>query len=301
MTALPPAIVIVARNELADGLRSRRALVLLVLYLAGAMAGTALFIHALQSVETELVNTLGLTPSKAPGGVTATLWKSDAFKRILTGLVGDRELAESLLGIPPLALFYGWLAMTFTPLLVILMSSMRIAEEVWGGAVRYVLFRAPRLHWVIGKFAGQALQIVAALLLSALGAWLVGWFRMNAFEPGPTAVAMLGFACKAWIYALAFLGLATAVSQVCGAPNLAAATGLIALTVLSVVGALARHYAGAGWRRLWDVVAVLTPGGHHGDLAWGDLAHAGPAAVYLLALAAGLVLLGYARFARRDL
>jgi ABC-type transport system involved in multi-copper enzyme maturation permease subunit len=291
----------VARHELADSVRSRRVLVLVILYLAGSIAGTILFIKFLQSIEKQLVETLGLAAANNAGSVTATLWKSDAFRHMLTSLIGDRALAESLLAIPPLALFYGWLSFAFAPALVMLTSSSRISEEVGSGSVRFVLFRAARLHWCLGKFAGQAAQLLLALLASAVGGWCVGLVQMHAFAPVPTALAMLLFALKAWVYALAFLGLATAISQLCTGPNQAVALGFLALIVVGIIAGVSHHFAGDGLRRLWDVVNAVTPEGHRLDLWWGDMAHALPAAVFLLALGVAYLLAGYAYFARRDL
>jgi len=292
---------IVACHELADSVRSRRVLVMLLLYLLGAMVGTALFIKFLQSIETQLAQTLGLSAPQATGSMTATLWKSASFRQTLTHLVGNRALAEHLLGTPPLALFYGWLSLAFVPVLVMLTSAPRIAEEVASGSVRYVMFRASRSTWCLGKFAGQALQILGALLLSALGAWLVGWWRLAGFEPLLNGQYMLWFALKAWIYALPFLGLALGISQLCATPNLALAFGFVALVTVAVLNGLATWLGGTGWRRIWDVVQIIVPGGHKQSLWWNDPAQLVPAVVYLLTLAAVYLLAGYGRFARRDL
>lgn len=276
-------------------------MVMVLLYLVGAMAATALFIKFLQSIEGQLVQSLGLAAPAHAGSVTATLWKSNAFRDTLTHLIGDRALAESLLAVPPLALFYGWLSFAFTPVLVMLTASTRIAEEIASGSVRFVMFRAARSRWCLGKFAGQAVQIFGALLLSAAGAWVVGLFRMHSFEPMASARYMMLFAVKAWVYALPFLGLALAISQLFSSPNLALAFGFIALVVVSVLSRVSAWLAGDGWRRAWDVVNVLTPGGHRQNLWWGDAAHLLPAVAFLLVLAAAYLLAGYARFARRDL
>jgi ABC-type transport system involved in multi-copper enzyme maturation permease subunit len=290
-----------AVNELADSIRSRRVIALLLLYVAGSVAGTALFIHFLQQIEGQLVQSLGLASPGNTGSVTATLWKSHAFREMITHLVGDRALAENLLAIPPLALYYGWLSFAFAPILVMLTSSSRISEEVWSGSARFVLFRVPRLHWCAGKFAGQAVQILAALLLSAAGAWATGYLRMHSFEPLASARFMLLFSAKAWIYSLAYLGLALAISQFCSAPNLALALGFVALIAVTALTFVSNHFAGDGMRRLWDLVHVLTPGAHRPGLWWGDAAHVVPAVAFLLALAAVYMLAGYARFSRRDL
>ena len=301
MNSAVRTIRIIAGNELADSVRSRRVIVMVLLYLIGAMAGTALFIKILHSIEAPLVQTLGLAATNNTGSVTATLWKSQTFREILTHLTGDRALAETMLAVPPLALFYGWLSFAFGPVLVMLTASTRIAEEIAGGSVRFVMFRADRAHWCLGKFAGQAVQILGAFLLSAAGAWLVGWFRLHAFEPGATAWYMLLFALKAWLFALPFLALALAVSQFCAVPNLALAFGFMALVGLSILSQLSTWLAGDGWRRIWDVVNVLTPGGHRQALWWNDAAHVVPATAFLLTLAAMYMLAGYARFAGRDL
>jgi ABC-type transport system involved in multi-copper enzyme maturation permease subunit len=292
---------IVALHELVDSARSRRVLVTLLLFLIGAMAGTAMFIKFLQSIETQLAQTLGLAAPQAAGSLTATLWKSASFRLTLTHMLGNRALAENLLGTPPLALFYGWLTLAFVPLLVMITAAPRVAEEVSSGSVRYVMFRASRGAWCLGKFAGQAFQILGALLASMVGAWLVGWARLAGFEPLLNAEFMLWYTLKAWIYALPFLGLAFAVSQLFASPNVALACGFIALVASAVLNGLAAWLAGPGWRRIWDVVAVITPAGHKQALWWNDAAQLLPAIVYLLALAAAYLLAGYARFARRDL
>lgn len=294
-------IAIVARHELADSVRSRRVLVMILLYLAGSIAATAIFISVLHKIEGQLVESLGIASAGKTGNVTATLWKSTAFRDILTHLIGDRALAKTLLDIPPLGLFYGWLSFAFAPMLVMLTSSTRVSEEVWSGSIRFVLFRIPRLHWLYGKFAGQAVQLLGALVLSAAGAWITGYVRMHSFEPLATAQAMLLFSVKAWIYSLAFLGLAMAISQLCAAPNLALALGFLSLIAVSVISSVSSLFSGDGARRWWDIVNAATPEAHRMDLWWGDAAHMVPAVVFLLALAAGYLLAGYARFARRNL
>ena len=294
-------ISIIARNELADSVRSRWFIAMVILYLIGAAAATALFISFLHSIETEVLRTIGVSASKAAGGATTTLWKSDSLRRVLVELVGDRKLVDNLLSVPPLGLFYGWLAFFFTPALVMLTSSTRIAEEVSTGSVRYVMFRAARSHWCIGKFVGQALQVLVALLLSTVGAWAVGMFCMHGFEPMATAGYMVLFALKAWIYALPFLGLALGVSQFCRSPILAVVFGFLSMVALSIVSFVSKLLAGKGWRGLWDIVHAFTPGAHKSGLWWNDGAHVIPAVAFLLALAAAYYLVGYARFSRRDL
>lgn len=294
---------IVASHELTDSIRSRRAMVLLILYLAGSVAGTLIFVRVLHGIEGEVVKAIGLDPAKSTGSVTTTLWESSAFRSMVTQLIGNAEVAAELLRIPPVALFYGWLSFAFAPLLVILTASTRITEEVWSGSVRFALFRTSRGSWCLGKFIGQAALLLLALLLSAAGAWLVGFLRTDSFAAIPSALYMASFALKAWVYALTFLGLTTGISQFFSSPNLASAMSFIALIVLSTLGGISSYLADANTAvgRIWDLVNRLTPSGHKLDLWRTDPAHVLPAAVFLLAISFAYMLAGQSYFARRDL
>ena len=290
----------VARHEFRDAVRSRRFIVLLVLYFMGSLAATLVFVTVLRQVENQLESTIGIAESKSAGGAVSILWEDRNFREIVGRLVGDRELAMELLGFPPLALFYGWLSFTFVPLLVMLLSSPAIASDVWPGSARFVLFRTPRAWWCIGKFVGQAGPLLVALWMSAAAAWLVGLWKLAWFEPWSVALALGLLSVKVWVYALAFLGLALGVSQLVRGPYQATALGLVVLIALSILGGAARHFAGAGLARAWELVNMLVPSGHRMNLWRMDPGHILPAVVFLAALAALYMLLGHLCFARRD-
>lgn len=300
MTSAQNQLGILTLYEVTDAVRSRRALTLLILYLVGSIASCWLFIQVLGRVERRLVESMSLPVSAEAGQVTRTLWQSDHFRRLLTDLVGDPELTHRLLDIPPLSIFYGWLAFTFVPFLIILMSTPRIAEEVGTASVRYVLFRTTRAAWCLGKFAGQAWLLLAALAVSGLAAWGVGLVFMDAFPPVASGAWIAVFSLKAWIFGLPFLGMALGISQWTRSPVIATGIGLAALVGLSVVYHACTHFAGPGWARLLDLPRLLTPSAHRLGLWHPDPPHLLPALVMLLALAGFYFLLGYARFARID-
>ncbi len=294
-------IVIVARHELAEGFRSRRAIVVLILYMAGAVLATNGFISVINRVEDQVSDMLAVAPDASTGAVTRALWKSPRFRHMLTALVRDREVAESLLATPPIALIYGWLAFTFTPILVVLTTSSRIAEEVASGSVRLVFLRTQRHAWCLGKFAGQALLVIVALCLSAIGAWITARIRMTGLQAGPTAASMMIYAGKAWLFSLAFVGLALGVSQATRSPNLATAIGFVVWIGMRILGALATRFEGDGIRRVWYGIGLLTPHGHWVDLWRPNPASLMSATLFLAALGLTYLFLGYGILSRRDL
>jgi hypothetical protein len=293
-------LCITAGYEFLDAIRSRRAIVLLLLYFAGALLACNGYVKFIQSIEQQVLESLAVSPGEGVGGVTETLWETSLFRRTVTRLVGDEVLAEHLVNTPPIALFYGWLSFTFAPMLMMLIACTRVAEDVGSGAARFVLFRTSLLSWCLGKYAGQALVLVPALLLSAVGAWVVGYARLATFAGGPAAVGLLVYSGKVFIYTLCYLGLALGVSQLTRSSTLATVFGFLGLVGLSVLAAVAGHCAGEGWGQLWYVVRWLTPQGHRLDLWWPDAAHAVPAAVLLLALGMMYLLPGYVVMKRRD-
>ena len=129
MTAALWRIWLTALAEWRDAIRSRRALVLLVLYLATSamcMYGT---ISALGRMEKELVTILGLPADGPEGVVTESLWKSKPFRRMVRSAVGNSLVFEDLLARHPVELLYAWFAFLFAPMLVTLVSSGRVADE----------------------------------------------------------------------------------------------------------------------------------------------------------------------------
>lgn len=290
---------VIMRYELADSVKSRRVVILLVLYLAGAMLACNGFITVMHRIEDQLSETLALPSASSAGVVTNALWRSKAFRRMVVELVGNRETALEILSIPPIAVVYGWLALTFTPVLVTLSASGRIAEEVSSGSVRYVLTRTPRPAWCLGKFMGQACEVLLALMLSAIGTWCVARFRMATSGDIQTARWIILHAWKAWIYSLAFVGLALGISQIMRSPYYAMGLSLIVVVGMGIISLMATHWAGDGWRQLWQLVDFVVPMGHKMGLWRLKAAYVCTSSVYLVALGFAYCFAGYSVFARR--
>jgi len=294
-------IWIVARYELSDAIRSRRAAVTMILYVAGAVASINGFINILQRLENQIAETLGIKAMASAGAVTDALWKSHRFRHMMMELVGDKDIALDLLNVPPVALMYGWLAFMFIPMLVMLTSTGRVAEEIGTGSVRYVAQRCTRLAWCLGKFVGQAGLVVLALVVSVVGAWSVARFRLSGMDGLAVAGAMTVFAGKAWIYSLAFIGLAIGISQFNRSANQATAIGFVAWILMGILELASRFNAGPGIRSIWYGVEMLVPGGHRMDLWRLDPGSLLTASTFLLALGLCYMAVGHMYLARRDL
>ena len=224
----------VALAECAGAVRSRRALVILVLYLLSAvfcMMGT---ITMLGKMEAELSNVLQLPESERTGVVSATLWKSKPFQRMIRAGVKNDLVYNDIAGRHPAELVYAWFAFMCAPLLAVLVAGNRVADDLKSGAVRYALVRVTRLEWTLGKYAGQVLMVALALAASAVGAWLVAVFRLSGIGMFELLPAMFGWGFRAGLYALAWLGLALGVSHLSHSGSRATAVGLMAIAACAI-------------------------------------------------------------------
>ena len=118
MRAIRDALL-VASFDLFESVRSRKFLALLVLHVLGAVVSTLVFVKILAEFETVLATQLGVAETAKPGTMTEELMNSPETLEVLTGLMQDAELAKELVSVPPLALFYGWIALFVLPALVV--------------------------------------------------------------------------------------------------------------------------------------------------------------------------------------
>ena len=295
--------LLVARFDLGESLRSRRALVLLLLYLAGSMAGAGGFVTLLQEIESAVAAQLSVAQTQNPGAMTSTLLASDQFLDVLAGLLGDRALAAELVAVPPMALFYSWMATFFAPVLVVMTSSDTVTGELSSGSARFALFRTDRLSWAMGKLGGQTLTLGVGLLLGAIGVHAVGWIWLGRFEPGATAWWLLRLTGRAWIYGFAYVGIVLGVSQLTRSVNWARGLSLLALIGAGVASSalgserLQRKF---DLPVLMETVRQLFPGAHKIELWRPELVDRLPPMLMLCAIGVTAFFVGHLVFARRD-
>jgi len=291
----------VACYEWFDALRSRRALVVLLLYLAAAVCNMHWSINLLHKLESELATALQLPATEQAGVVSTALWKSKPFQRMMKRMTQNDLVLRDITGKHPVELIYAWFAFFYTPLLVVLVAGNRIAEEIGSGSVRYVIFRTSRASWSIGKFIGQVFMIGLALILSGASAYAVAKIRLAGSGTPDLFLNMVQWSLRAWVYSIPYLGLAMGLSHLTRSSSKATVMGILAITACFVLSILIRHFTtDTGWRAYLPHLGQLLPDGHK-MLLWRN------APAPLIAGSATLITLGfcylftgYAFFRTRD-
>jgi ABC-type transport system involved in multi-copper enzyme maturation permease subunit len=286
---------LVATFDLLESLRSRKAMVLLLLYSMGALGASGIFIRILVAIRERLEEELGQAVDMKQ------LMESPGMARVVGGLTGDSDVANAIVAIPPMALFYGWIAMNFVPLLVLFTSSDAISGDLSSGAVRYSLFRTDRLSWALGKLVGQTALMALGVLVGAVVCWGTGMIWLDKMPAGATAYWLLRISGRAIVYSFAYLGMAMCASQLTRTRARAGALALVIMFLASVGGSVVQfkpivEQAPA----VFPVVAKLFPSGHHLGIWHPGIAQSVTAMLGLVVIGLAFFALGYWRFSRRD-
>lgn len=290
-----------ALSEWGGAIRSRRALVLLLMYLASAVLCMNGTISLLGRMEKELATILQLPDTGETGVVSASLWRSKPFNRAVRAAVGDSPVLADISGRHPVELLYAWFVFFCAPMLTVLVAGTRVADDLKSGAVRYMLVRETRLEWSLGKFTGQALMIAVALAVSALGATAVAFCRLPAGTAVSLFLPMLNWGLRAWVYSLAWLGLALGLSHLTRSPSRATAFGILAICLFGALPPLMDIlHATAGWPAALTQVRMLVPSGAEMSLWRFSPVPLAAGTFHLVTLGLTYLMAGAGFFCRRD-
>ena len=282
-------------------IRSRRALVILLLYLASAVLCMNGSISILGKMERELATVLQLPESEKTGVVSASLWKSKPFTKIVRATVGEGPVLDDIFGRHPVELLYAWFAFLCAPLLAVLVCGTRISDDLRSGAVRYMLVRESRIEWSIGKYVGQTFMVAAALAGSSFGAAAVAFIRLSPDVAGGLFLPMLGWGMRAWIYSLAWIGIALGLSHITRSPGRATSLGILAICIFTAMSPLLGFFhSHFGWPDAVLQIRMLLPGSVESSLWRFDTVPVLTGGFHLLLLGLVYLMAGVAVFSRRD-
>ena len=293
--------LLVARFEVFRAIRTWRAIALLLLYAVTTAGAAYLFAQAVLLAEINLATQLGVAATEVPGGMMNDLVKSEGYASVVSAMVGDETLAAQLRAVPLVALFHLWLGLLLVPFFAASASAESIAIDMNSRALRFEALRTGRMEIVFGRFLGQLAITGAASATSGLVMWaaIVGWMAVD------DRLALLGwlgwYSVRTWFFAVPFVGFGVACSQ------------------WTTSAAWARVLAIGGTAGSWVGYLVLRWMEHEGHLPWATdlllqllpqgwirgLWEPGTGWILSCAATAGLgiaaLMLGFVRFARRDL
>lgn len=255
--------------ELRESLRTRLIVVLLFLFIgSGALAAWG-FTEMVAGLEKIAADATGAPTTEKPGATLQQIRRQGAVRGMFKAFLGDDAKVEYFADLPPLVIFFGWVALAFTPWLVLFATPETIAAEVGSRAIRYGALRAGRLEIALGKAVGQALLLAGVLTVFAASFFVVGWINLAGFEVAATARGLLSFLPRIFLHDLPFLSFAMLASMLTRSTNVArtlAVGGGMALQIAEALAAWKAKTAGPLTGALLDAVAFVVPFGHRDGL-----------------------------------
>jgi ABC-type transport system involved in multi-copper enzyme maturation permease subunit len=200
-----------------------------------------------------------------------------------------------------MALFYGWLAMNFVPLLVLFTSADAISGDVSSGAVRFSLFRTDRISWAVGKLIGQTSLMAVGVLVGALVCWLTGLIWLDQMPVGETALWLLRISGRSIVYSFAYLGMVMCASQLARTGARSGGLALLIMFLASVIGTVVQaEPIERQAPELFRGLSKLFPNGHHLALWHPGFFESFSAMLGLVLIGLAWFGLGFWRFSTRD-
>jgi ABC-type transport system involved in multi-copper enzyme maturation permease subunit len=294
-------ILIIAGFELREMLRTRRAVVLIALYLLAGILAASLFVEAISSLEQTVAKALGTKGTTSGGNLTTQVLNDPAYRKNILDMFDDKDLANYLLTKPPIALFFQWISFLGVPGLIMMTASDTVAQETQNRGSRFTLLRTGRLEFVVGKVLGQTLLMALVTLLAGVVYAAVAAYGLRGFELVPTVSAIVEFWPRVVVYGFAFVGMATLLGAPASSTNIARAFSLAGLLLTSMVSGWSQAQVAHGKGDWYGKLSLILPYEHREALWYGDLKTLLPGMAMLLALGSVYTAIGLVLYSRRDL
>ncbi len=227
-------VALVAKQELVVALRTKRAIAFAALYLTAAVLGGLGYVNAVRLIEEQA---MGLMQKQGADPLTAanalSLAGQQAYQELLKWFAGTETVDPSLRDSVILPAFL-WGSLAFLPFLVLLTSFDMVAADLGNRAVCYVTTRVPRLAFLLGKMAAQAVIFITLTVLGSLALVLLAASLLESFVVTDTLAGLVRLWGLLLPYGLCYLGISAFASSTTKQPGLALLSALGIITALRV-------------------------------------------------------------------
>ena len=295
-------ILKVALYELMAALKTRRALIVTLVYLAFSALGAYIYVAGIKALEDTLINAMIAQGADALSAAsTISMVEEEAYQKIIAFFVGTEieRINPSLLRSPLLPPFM-WGSLTFLPFLILLTGFDHVVSDVHSRSIRYSLLRVSRTELLLGKTLGQIILLASVTIISSIFLLLAAAVQLESFSIIDTAPAL----ALAWLeimpFGFCYVGLVTLCSSVPRQPFGALALSSAGLIGLKVMGFFAHIPSDHDLAPLYWL-SYLSPSKYETGLWMADPSGPLTSTLAYVLLGAGFVMLANIFLEKRDL
>lgn len=304
VAATPPSTLrdawLIAGFDLRESIRTRRALVLALLYLLVAAITSFIYVQVVklaQQAASDVIGGIGDAGEKVAAAAAVGAAQDTGYHGLLYVIAGgDAQIAAHLATYPPMVMIFAWFSLGALPWLIALTSYDLVAGDLHLRTVRFVALRTSRGAFVIGKLLSQLLLVALIAGLGMLPVLAIGAAYLPRFDVLDNLLGLL----RAWpilaLFAFAVLGPVTCASQLVRGPGAARAVAILLLFFMWILSVWAMFAAAP-----LSLLGLVTPFAYKTHFFHPDLLYRLLNAAGCVALCAGWSWLGFQVFRRRDL
>lgn len=280
---------LIAGFDLRESLRTRRAVVLVLLYVLIAATASGIYVSVVRAIQ----DTLNTAATASGDAAAMDMIQDEGYRSLLLFVAsGDQSLANHLATYPAMVLIFAWVSLAFLPWFIALTSYDQVAGDLHLRTIRYSALRTTRGAYIAGKLAAQAVLVAGVAALGMLPVLVIGAIYLPGFDFLATFASLLSTLPITVVCALGFLGIVSLASQLCRTPGTARAA---AMGLLLLVYVLAAHpFTG-------PVFSLFSPWHWKPGLFHPAIATRLLSVAACLGLCLGYTALGFLRFRKRDL
>jgi len=231
-------------HELRRGVRSAKALVLLILFALASTLVCAGYVVVSKKAETALAQAAGGTeiPSE-----TKEQMKKEGVKYFFSD--DEQQTVDWLVDVPVVVLLFFKMTLLFLPLLALLIGFDQVSGELQSRSIRFASLRARRGSLLAGKLLSQAVLLLGLTAVVNAGLFVFAVATEKDLAVGSMLFGMIRLWLLALVYTAAYLGLAALCSSLFRTPIYSLLTGLCALFGFWLLAVLPR---------IWDSLKFLS-------------------------------------------
>jgi ABC-type transport system involved in multi-copper enzyme maturation permease subunit len=231
--------VLIARHDLRHSVRSTKAILLLLIYGSISVAAGALVVWGTARIQEEVQAQLAQVGVDA-SEIDLQADAEEAYREVMTVLVGDPEKAAYLTAIPIVVLFFFWGTRNFLPWLIVLMGYDQISGETQNRSIRYLLLRARRGALVAGKILSNLVLLLGLTVLANVFVFVFAALMIEGFDTASASRHLARFWLLTLPLGLAWIAFMSFLSALLKSPRVSLLFGLAMLVGSAVVGWIAR-------------------------------------------------------------
>lgn len=199
------SLFILVKDQLKNAFRTKKVILFLLLYLGAFLGSMWIFF--------EIQKEIALQFEQQNIGTFQREFMTRFALQALSAQAENSILLDFLLNVPVVHVILFLVSIIGTPLLILLLGYDKIAQEVYDGTIRYLVFRTSRLFIFLSKFISSILEIAFVTGMVTL----TGIFWASIAFPDITLQKSFLFGLRFWSISLFFLSPFIAYSLMCSA------------------------------------------------------------------------------------